>query len=187
MQEVKELGKYIVAHAGICHGKPIFRGTRVTVRQVLEMLADGLSLDEVSQAWHGRVSKEAVVESMLVAAQTLAERENRRPSWLDDEDCNWLEDKSLEWPEAKSLGQYIVANPKICHGQVTFRGTRIFVEDTLRMVAEGMDWDKISWEWHGRVSKEAIAEAIRAAAKALDDHESAHTVESEQAVEMISR
>lgn len=187
MQEVKELGKYIVAHPGICHGKPTFRGTQITVCQVLEMLADGMSLDEVSQAWNGRVSKEAVAEAMLVAAQALVKYENRRPSWLDDEDCNWLEDEGLEWPEANSLGQYVVANPRICHGQVTFRGTRIFVKDALEMVAEGLDWDHINWQWHGRAGKEAIAEAIRVAARALDEHESAHVVESEQAVEMISR
>ena len=29
---------------------------------------------------------------------------------------------------AKLLGRYIVADPKICHGKPTFRGTRIFVE-----------------------------------------------------------
>ncbi len=40
--------------------------------------------------------------------------------------------------EAKLLGRYVVADPKICHGQPTFRGTRIFVEDVLEQVFSGM-------------------------------------------------
>ena len=34
-----EFNKYITADPNICHGKPTFRGTRVMVWQVLEMLA----------------------------------------------------------------------------------------------------------------------------------------------------
>ena len=35
------LNKYIVADPEICHGKPTFRGTRIMVWQVLELLAAG--------------------------------------------------------------------------------------------------------------------------------------------------
>ncbi len=59
------------------------------------------------------------------------------------------------------LGEDIVADPRICHGTLTFKGTRLFVSDVLEMVAEGMDWDAIIAECHGDVTKEAIAEAIR--------------------------
>jgi uncharacterized protein (DUF433 family) len=65
------------------------------------------------------------------------------------------------------LGQYIVADPKICHGKLTFKGTRLFVSDVLEMVAEGRDWDEIIWECHGSISKEAIAEALRLAQRTL--------------------
>jgi uncharacterized protein (DUF433 family) len=61
-------------------------------------------------------------------------------------------------------GQYIVADPKICHGKLTFRGTRIFVEDVLEQVASGMAWETIMVEWHDSLSKEAIAEAVQLAA-----------------------
>jgi uncharacterized protein (DUF433 family) len=67
------------------------------------------------------------------------------------------------------FGKYIVADPEICHGKLTFKGTRIFVRDVVEMVAEGMDWDKIIWEWHGSINKEAISEAISLAADALDE------------------
>jgi len=35
------INNYIVADPHICHGKPTFKGTRIMVWQVLEMLADG--------------------------------------------------------------------------------------------------------------------------------------------------
>lgn len=65
------------------------------------------------------------------------------------------------------LGEFIVADPGICHGALTFKGTRLFVSDVLEMVAEGMDWEAIIRECHGRISREAIADAIRLAGKAL--------------------
>jgi len=74
--------------------------------------------------------------------------------------------------EAKELGKYIVADPRICHGKPTFRGTRIFVKDVLEMVAEGMDWDTIIKQWRGSISKEAISEAILVASEVLELHES---------------
>jgi uncharacterized protein (DUF433 family) len=48
--------------------------------------------------------------------------------------------------EVKEFGAYIVADPRICHGQLTFRGTRILVEVVLQQVARGMDWDEIVGE-----------------------------------------
>lgn len=35
------INKYIVADPNICHGKPTFKGTRVMVWQILEMLSAG--------------------------------------------------------------------------------------------------------------------------------------------------
>lgn len=73
---------------------------------------------------------------------------------------------------AKALGRYIVADPEICHGQPVFRGTRILVSDVLEQVASGMAWDAIIEEWHGALTKQAIAEAIRLAQEALVLHTS---------------
>lgn len=42
-----EINKYIVADSAICHGKPTFKGTRIMVWQVLEMLQGGMSVDEI--------------------------------------------------------------------------------------------------------------------------------------------
>jgi len=60
----------------------------------------------------------------------------------------------------KNMGRYIVANPAICHGEPAFRGTRIMVKDVLEQIASGMAWEAIIEEWHGALSKEAIAEAV---------------------------
>ena len=70
----------------------------------------------------------------------------------------------------KELGKYIVADPKICHGAPTFRGTRILVSIVLEQVAQDVDWDRIVWEWDGKVPREAIAEAVRLAGETLAEH-----------------
>jgi uncharacterized protein (DUF433 family) len=67
----------------------------------------------------------------------------------------------------KVYGRYIVADPAICHGAMTFRGTRIFVNDVLEQVARGLSFDAIVEMWGGRVPKAAIAEALRLAHEAL--------------------
>ncbi len=67
----------------------------------------------------------------------------------------------------KEFGQYIVADPEICGGQLTFKGTRIFVKDVLAMLAKVYDWDRISSEFDGRLSHEAIAETIVLASDVL--------------------
>jgi uncharacterized protein (DUF433 family) len=78
--------------------------------------------------------------------------------------------------KAQLLGRYIVADPKICHGQLTFIGTRILVSDVLEMVASGMSWSLIEKEWRGSVTKEAIAEAVRIASTALYDHSEQYAI-----------
>jgi uncharacterized protein (DUF433 family) len=67
----------------------------------------------------------------------------------------------------KVLGRYVVVDTRICHGQPTFRGTRILVSDVLEQVADGTPWDEIDAQWRGAVKSKAIAEAVRLASKAL--------------------
>ena len=70
----------------------------------------------------------------------------------------------------KPTGRFICADPKICHGKPTFRGTRILVSEVLELVADGMSWDDITRECHGSISRAAIAEAIRIAGRAITEH-----------------
>ena len=62
-----ELGKYIVADSGICHGKPTFKGSRVMVWQVLRAIERGEDWDEICAHWPGCVSREAIEESVHLA------------------------------------------------------------------------------------------------------------------------
>jgi uncharacterized protein (DUF433 family) len=70
----------------------------------------------------------------------------------------------------KLIGQFIVADERVCHGQLTFVGTRILVADVLEQVASGLDWESIVADWRGSISKDAIAEAVRLSSQAFLDH-----------------
>ena len=76
------------------------------------------------------------------------------------------------------LGQYIVTDPKICHGKPTFRGTRIMVYQVLEMVAGGMAWEAIIEQCHDSITKEAISEAISLASKAFAEHAHEYVLDS---------
>lgn len=85
---------------------------------------------------------------------------------------------------AKMIGRFIVADPEICHGKPTFRGTRILVADVLEQVASGVAWETIVTERRGAVPAEAIAEAVRLASQALLDHAGQYAA-SEYALERV--
>jgi uncharacterized protein (DUF433 family) len=75
----------------------------------------------------------------------------------------------------RMIGRFIVADPAICHGQPTFRGTRILVADILEQVAAGIAWETIIEEWRGNVSSDAISEAVRLASQAFREHSGKYT------------
>ena len=65
------------------------------------------------------------------------------------------------------LGEYIVADPDICHGKPTYKGSRVMVWQVLEALEDGESWDEICAEWRGSVTPEAIAETIRLARTAM--------------------
>jgi uncharacterized protein (DUF433 family) len=67
----------------------------------------------------------------------------------------------------KEYGEYIVSGPKICGGDLTFKGTRILVKDVLYFAAQDKDWGWISKAYDGQLSRQAIAEVIALAREAL--------------------
>src|SRR3954471_8468390 len=69
--------------------------------------------------------------------------------------------------EVKAFGRFIVADPRICHGKWTVRGTRILVSVVLEQGADGADWKAIVRNGRGKVTREAIREAVRLARDAL--------------------
>jgi len=71
-------------------------------------------------------------------------------------------------PKRVELGQYVVADPDICHGKPTFKGTRIMVWQVLDDVADGRSWEFIcNTRWGGRIPTAAVTEAVRLAQEAL--------------------
>ncbi len=51
-------------------GKPVIKGTRITVELILEKLAAGESFDQILEA-HPRLTREAILASIAFAAESL--------------------------------------------------------------------------------------------------------------------
>lgn len=66
------INKYIVADSKICHGQLTFKGTRVMVYLVLEMLAAGESVDEILKDYP--ILTKNHVKAALNYAAKMAER-----------------------------------------------------------------------------------------------------------------
>lgn len=60
----------------------------------------------------------------------------------------------------KEFGDYIVSDPEICGGDLTFKGTRVLVKDVLYYAGQGKDWDWIVAAYRNSINREAIGEAI---------------------------
>ena len=63
------LGRYIVADPAICHGKPVFRGTRIFVSDMLEMVAEGMAWETIIEQWHNSITKEAIAEAVKLSSE----------------------------------------------------------------------------------------------------------------------
>ncbi|MGA2555751.1 MAG: DUF433 domain-containing protein [Verrucomicrobiota bacterium] len=72
-----ELGDFIVADPAICHGKPTYKGTRIMVWQVLAMLERGESWEYIRRAWPGRISDDAIAETIRLARSSLLDQHGR--------------------------------------------------------------------------------------------------------------
>jgi len=63
------------------------------------------------------------------------------------------------------LGKHIVSAKGVCGGRPTFKYTRVEVAVILRLLAAGLSIDELVTNFRGRISREAIEEAIQWAAK----------------------
>ncbi len=70
-----EINRYIVADSEICHGKPTFKGTRVMVWQVLEMIEAGMTPGQIIDDFPS-ISKEHIRAALRYAAALTKGREN---------------------------------------------------------------------------------------------------------------
>ena len=68
-----ELLRRIVVDPRIMAGKPVIRGTRITVDMILELLASGMSPEEIAEDYG--ISVEDVRAALLYAAKILGREE----------------------------------------------------------------------------------------------------------------
>jgi len=66
-----EVSKYIVVDDEICHGKPTFKGTRVLVSDVIELLAAGLPIQEIIRDYYPSLNKGMIKEALGWAAKII--------------------------------------------------------------------------------------------------------------------
>ena len=68
-----EINKCIVADNNICHGKPTFKGTRIMVWQVLELLKTGITPEEIIRDYFPQLTKESISATLEYASQVIKE------------------------------------------------------------------------------------------------------------------
>jgi uncharacterized protein (DUF433 family) len=66
------------------------------------------------------------------------------------------------------VGEHLVADPCVCHGQLTFRGTRLPVETILHWWGKGKTVESVLRDWP-YLTREAITEAVNLASEALTE------------------
>lgn len=68
--EQKQLLERIALNPKIMVGKPVIRGTRLTVQYILNLLAHGATVDEILQEYKG-LTKEDILACLFYASETL--------------------------------------------------------------------------------------------------------------------
>ena len=62
--------KLVVSNPAVMMGKPVIRGTRVTVELILEKLGAGETVEQILEA-HPRLTREAIQAALSFAAKSL--------------------------------------------------------------------------------------------------------------------
>lgn len=68
-----EINKYIVADSEICHGQPTFKGTRIMVWQIIELLGAGVSVEEILRDYFPQLNREAILSALNYASGIIHE------------------------------------------------------------------------------------------------------------------
>lgn len=70
--------------------------------------------------------------------------------------------------EPVEVGKHLVVDPRVCHGKLTFQGTRVPVHTVLVFMSKGWTIDQVLADWD-QLKREAVVEAIELAADALEE------------------
>jgi len=60
----------IISDPNVMMGKPVFKGTRITVELILEKLSQGESFEQIISA-HPKLTEKAILEAIAFAAKVL--------------------------------------------------------------------------------------------------------------------
>lgn len=142
-------------------GQAQIKETRIPVHQIVRALAKGDTFEDLLKIYPSLKKKDIL--ACLAYAADLTEGRGKSPEKLPSSVTVQPSNGRRE------IGQYLVIDPNICHGKMTFKGTRIFVEDVLDMVSKWMDWDDIIREYGGSITKEAIMEAVSLLGKSFGE------------------
>ena len=70
----KNMKDYIIIDPKICSGKPVIRGTRILVRNILGMVAGGYTVDRIRSAYP-ELTREMVQAALEYAAAVIDEEQ----------------------------------------------------------------------------------------------------------------
>jgi len=68
------MNDYIVVDPEICSGKPVIRGSRIMVKNILGMVAGGYTVEDILQAYP-ELSQESVQSALEYAAMVVDEQQ----------------------------------------------------------------------------------------------------------------
>ncbi|MBI5244102.1 MAG: DUF433 domain-containing protein [Elusimicrobia bacterium] len=75
MRQPLEWRSHIAVDPQICHGQPCFKGTRIMVYLVLELLEAGVSFERVVKDYYPGLRRESIQAALHYAANLIKERE----------------------------------------------------------------------------------------------------------------
>lgn len=65
----------IIVNPKVCHGKPVVRGTRVMVSDILDLLEAGKSFDEITRDYFPTIAREDIAASIRFANELVQNEE----------------------------------------------------------------------------------------------------------------
>lgn len=76
MEEQVNISNYIESDPEICHGKPCFKGTRIMVHLVLDLLEAGVPIEEITgESYYPQLTENHVKAALHYASDLLKSRE----------------------------------------------------------------------------------------------------------------
>lgn len=73
-KKVKEMNDFIVVDSKICSGKPVIKGTRIMVKNILGMMAGGYTVDRILDAYP-ELTQEMIQSALEYAAAVIDEEQ----------------------------------------------------------------------------------------------------------------